>query len=119
MVYLQEAGTILFPISKGANEDRLLEQTEVGWGKQTPESGKIERRRCQNESGSVRKVNEGVSRRSGETSNGRESILTGGSPPVVVTTIDARQLGAYKAGKPKPEEECINLSKVNMVRGEQ
>ena len=31
MVYLQEAGTILFPISKGANEDRLLEQTEVGW----------------------------------------------------------------------------------------
>jgi hypothetical protein len=93
MVYLQEAGTILFPISKGTNGDRLLEQTEVGWGKQTPESGKIERQRCQNESGSVRKVNEGVSRRSGETSNGRESILTGGSPPVVVTTIDARQLG--------------------------
>ena len=53
---------------------------EGRWGKWTPKSGKIQRRRCQNERGSVRKVHEGVPRGIGENGNGREHIVTGGSP---------------------------------------
>ncbi len=41
-------------------------KSEVGWEKRTPKSGKIERRRCQNERDSARKVHEGISRGSGE-----------------------------------------------------
>ena len=38
-VYLQEAGTVLFPISEGTNGDRLLEQTpSFRGGKGTPTS---------------------------------------------------------------------------------
>ena len=66
---------------------------EVGWEKRTPKSGKIERRRCQNERDSTRKVHEGVSRGSGENGNGREAIVTGGSPSAVLAAIDVSDLG--------------------------
>ena len=72
---------------------RELRHFEVGWEKRTPKSGKIERRRCQDERDSARKVHEGVSRGSGENGNGREAIVTGGSPSAVLAAIDVSDLG--------------------------
>jgi hypothetical protein len=74
-------------------EENIQARIDVGWEKWTPKSGKIERRRCQNERGSARKVDEGVSRGSGENGNGREYIVTGGSPSAVLATIDVSDLG--------------------------
>jgi hypothetical protein len=53
----------------------------VGWGKWTPKSGKIDRRRCQLERDSARKVHQEIPGGSGETGNGREDILAGSSLP--------------------------------------
>ena len=60
---------------------------EVGWKKRTPKSGKIRRRRCHIEKGSPRKIQQGVSRGSGETGNGREAIGAGGRTPAVIAAI--------------------------------
>ncbi len=66
---------------------------EVGWIKRTPKSDRIERRRCQVERGSTRKVHEGVPARSGETGDGGGVILGGGSPAAVLADIDIGELG--------------------------
>jgi len=71
----------------------LTPKSEVRWIKWTPKSGKIQRRRCQIERDSARQVYEGVSRGSGETGNGREYLLTGGSSAVVFGAVNARELG--------------------------
>jgi len=55
--------------------------------------GEIERRRCQNERGSARKIHKAVSRGSGENGNGRENIVTRGSPSAILAAIDVSDLG--------------------------
>ncbi len=73
--------------------------SEVGWGKWTPKSDKIDRRRCQHEEGPARKVHEGVLPGSSEAGNGREAVHARGRATVVLAAIDIGVLGkVYKAG---------------------
>lgn len=57
-----------------------------------PKSGKIDRRRCQYERGSTRKVHPGVSPGSSQTDHGGEAIFSGGRAPVIPGSLNTQLL---------------------------
>src|SRR4030066_1207325 len=71
---------------------------EVRWIKRTPKSGRIDRRRCQVERDSIRKVHEGVSARSSEAGDGRRVVMGRSRPAVVFAYIDIGKLGESSKG---------------------
>jgi len=74
------------------DKNRKEEKSDIRWKKWTPKSDTIERRRCQDERDSARKVHEGVSRRSSKDGYGWRHDIAGGGQTVIITAIDVREL---------------------------
>jgi transposase len=76
----------------GLLENRIANDSEVGWKKRTPKSGKIDRRRCEHERDPARKVHPGIPPGSSQTGHRGEVVFAGGCPPVVPGPLNPQLL---------------------------